>query len=75
MLAGPISLVFYAELKIKDEVVDRSNGEQYRSAVEKATTLEELYDLIIEVNENNKKWFYQELQYRQKYSWIRRNPS
>lgn len=55
MLAGPISLVFYAELKIKDEVVDRSNGEQYRSVVEKATTLEELYDLIIEVNENNKK--------------------
>lgn len=55
MLAGPINLVFHAELKIKDEVVDRSNGEQYRSAVEKATTLEELYELIVEVNQNKNK--------------------
>lgn len=54
MLTGPINLAFYAELNIKENIVDYSNGEQYRSAVESAKTLEELYDLILIINSNKK---------------------
>ncbi|MEG0472305.1 MAG: S-layer homology domain-containing protein [Solibacillus sp.] len=50
MLSGAINLAFYALLINRDNVADRSNGEQYRTAVENATSLENLYDLIVEVN-------------------------
>ena len=54
MLSGAINLAFYAELDIREDVVGRSNAEQYRSAVKQAKTLEELYDLIVKVNGTKK---------------------
>lgn len=54
MLAGPINLAFYALLNIKEDVADRLNGEKYKSAVGKASTLEELHQMIVEVNNNKK---------------------
>ncbi len=50
-----INSAFYVYLNQKEHVVPYdSDTEQYRSAVEKATTLEELYDLIVQVNNSEK---------------------
>lgn len=51
LVGSAINLAFSVYLNQKDNIVPyNSDAEEYRSAAEKATTLEELYDLIVQVN-------------------------